>query len=111
MTFASPGWFWGFTLVPIIIALAFANERAREENLAKLVAARLRSRLASTVSIARRRSRLLFLLLGLAAVLVTLARPQWGFTMQETKRKGRDVPPRDRHVAARCWPTILSRTA
>jgi Ca-activated chloride channel family protein len=91
MTFATPAWFWGLTMVPIFVALAFANERAREENLAKLVAARLRPRLAATVSLARRRVRLLFLLLGFAAVLIALARPQWGFTMQERKRKGRDI--------------------
>jgi Ca-activated chloride channel homolog len=91
MTFATPAWFWGFVVMPLFIALAFANERAREENLEKLVAARLRPRLAATVSLARRRLRFLFLILGLAAVLITLARPQWGFTMQETKRKGRDI--------------------
>jgi Ca-activated chloride channel homolog len=91
MTFASPAWFWGFAIVPIFIALAFANERAREENLARIVAARLRPRLASTVSLGRRRFRFFFLLAGFAAVLTTLARPQWGFTMLESKRKGRDL--------------------
>lgn len=91
MTFAGPAWFWGLTALPIFIAFAFANERAREEDLEKLVAARLRPRLASTVSLARRRLRFLFLLLGYAAVLTALARPQWGFKMMEAKRKGRDI--------------------
>ena len=91
MIFAAPDWLWGLTVVPLFVALAFANERTREEKLAKLVAARLRPRLAATVSLGRRRLRLFFLLLGFVAILVTLARPQWGFTMQETKRKGRDV--------------------
>ena len=78
MTFASPAWFWGMIVLPIFIALAFANERVREENLAKLVAARLQARLASTVSIARRRVRLLFLLLGLAAVIYVNASKTMG---------------------------------
>lgn len=91
MIVAAPAWFWGLALVPFFVALAFANERAREENLSKLVAARLRPRLAANVSIARRRLRFLFLLFGFAAVLIALARPQWGFTMIEAKRKGRDV--------------------
>jgi Ca-activated chloride channel homolog len=91
MTFAAPAWFWGMLAVPFFIALAFANERAREEKLGKLVAARLRPRLADTVSLARRRLRFLFLLLGFTATVAALARPQWGFSMLEVKRKGRDV--------------------
>ena len=45
VTFAVPAWFWGFAVLPFFIALAFANERAREMKLDQLVAARLRPRL------------------------------------------------------------------
>ena len=91
MTFAVPQWLWAFTLFPMLLALAAASERRRAELIAKLVAARLAPRLAGTVSLAKRRMRFLLALLGLAGVILALARPQWGFTFEEAKRKGRDV--------------------
>lgn len=91
MTFAAPIWFWSFVTFPFLIALGFANERRRENQLALIVASRLMPRLAGTVSLARRRLIFFFTLLGLAGLIVTLARPQWGFTWEQSKRKGRDV--------------------
>lgn len=91
MTFAAPVWLWAFAVVPLLIALVFAGERRRSELIGKLVAARLQPRLAGTVSVAKRRLRFLFTLLGLAGGILALARPQWGFTWEEAKRKGRDV--------------------
>jgi Ca-activated chloride channel family protein len=91
MTFAAPPWFWGFAIFPFLIARAAASERRRAELLQKVVATRLAPRLAGTVSVAKRRLRFTFLLLSLAFVLVTMARPQWGFTWEQARRKGRDV--------------------
>jgi Ca-activated chloride channel family protein len=91
MTFAVPQWLWAFALFPVLLALAVASERRRAELIAKLVAARLAPKLAGTVSLAKRRVRLLLALLGLAGAILALARPQWGFTFEEAKRKGRDV--------------------
>ncbi len=91
MTFAAPGWFWAFAVMPLLVGLLFASERRRVELIGKLVAARLQPRLAGNVSVGKRRVRFLFALLGLAGAIVALARPQWGFTWEEAKRKGRDV--------------------
>lgn len=91
MTFAAPGWLWAFAVFPLLIALVFASERRRAELIAKIVAARLQPRLAGSVSVAKRRARFLCALLGLAGAILALARPQWGFTWEEAKRKGRDV--------------------
>ena len=55
------------------------------------MAARLLDRLAGTVSLGRRRLRFALLLLGLAALIVSLAQPRYGYTWQESKRKGRDI--------------------
>jgi len=91
VTFAAPLWFWSFAVFPFLIALAAASERRRTELLNRIVAARLAPKLAGTVSLAKRRLRFAFLLLALAGVIVTLARPQWGFTWEQAKRKGRDI--------------------
>jgi Ca-activated chloride channel family protein len=91
MTFAAPHWLWAFTFFPLLLALALAAERRRAELIAKLVATRLAPRLAGTASRAKRWLRFALLLLGLAAVVLALARPQWGFTWEQSKRKGRDV--------------------
>lgn len=91
LTFAAPIWFWAFALFPFFIAGAFAGARRRDQLLAKLVAARLAPRLAGTVSPAKRWLKLALILLALAGAIVALARPQWGFTWEESKRKGRDI--------------------
>ena len=91
MSFGAPGWFWALSALPVLIALFFANERRREGLLARLVATRLAPRLAGNISLGKRRLRFLLLLLGLAALIVALAQPRYGFTWEQTKRKGRDV--------------------
>lgn len=89
--FAAPVWLWALAALPVLVALLFASERRRAELLRKVVAARLQPRLAGNVSAAKRRVRFALALLGLAGALLALARPQWGFTFEEAKRKGRDV--------------------
>ena len=91
MTFAQPLWLWAFALLPLLVALFLQNERKRRGLVTKLVAARLLDRLAGTVSIAKRRWRFALVLLGMAGLIVSLAQPRYGFTWQESKRRGRDV--------------------
>ena len=91
MTFGQPLWFWAFAIFPIFAAFFARNERRREKLVRKLVAARLQDRLAGNVSVAKRRVRFLLLLLGLAGVILSLAQPRYGYTWQESKRRGRDV--------------------
>lgn len=91
MTFAEPLWFWAFALLPLLVLFFVMNERRREKLVRQLVAARLQDRLAGTVSVGRRRWRFVLLLLALAGLIVALARPQYGFTWEQSKRKGRDV--------------------
>jgi Ca-activated chloride channel homolog len=91
MTFGAPICLWAFAAFPVLIAIFFANEQRRKQLLTKLVAARLLPRLAGSVSVAKRRARFLLVLLGLAAAIVALAQPRYGFDWEQTKRKGRDV--------------------
>ncbi len=91
MTFAQPQWFWGLAVLPLLALLFLLNERRRARLLSQLVAVRLADRLAGSVSVWRRRARFLLLLLGIACAVVALAQPRYGFTWQETKRRGRDI--------------------
>lgn len=91
MSFGQPLWFWGFAFLPLLIVLYARNESRRSKLLKQLVAARLLDRLAGTVSLRMRRLRFALLLLGFAALLVSLAQPRYGYTWEESKRQGRDV--------------------
>ena len=103
MSFGQPLWFFAFALLPALAALFFRNERRRGALLRQLVAARLRDRLAGSVSEGKRRWRFGILLLGLACVILSLAQPRLGSTWEESRRKGRDVL-----IAIDCSRSMLS---
>ena len=91
MSFGHPIWLWGLLVLP---ALAFFFARAEQhgaEKLRRFVAARLLPQLAGTVNRPRRIVRFILLLLVLALVIVSLARPPWGYAFDEVKRKGLDL--------------------
>ena len=91
MSFGQPIWLWGLLVLP---ALAFFFARAEQvgtERLRRFVAARLLPQLAGTVNRTRRIMRFILLLLVLALVIVSLARPRWGYAFDEVKRKGLDL--------------------
>lgn len=89
--FAQPMWFWSLAVVPLLVALFFNAERRRRVALDRLLAVRLQPRLAGSVSPAKRRWGFALFLLGIALTFLALARPQWGFTWQERKQRGRDI--------------------
>ena len=91
LTFGNPQWLWGLVLLPVLACVyLWAHYRSRTL-IAKIVAPRLRSQLAGSVSVPRRVLRALLLLLALAGVILALAQPRYGFIEKETKQKGRDV--------------------
>jgi len=91
MTFGNPIWLWAL-LVPPVLAFFFARAEQRGvEKLRLFVAARLLPELAGTVNRGRRIFRFVLLLLVLGLVLVSLARPRWGYAYDEVKRKGLDL--------------------
>jgi Ca-activated chloride channel family protein len=78
-------------LLPLLLVLYLRHESRRRKLLGQLVGARLFDRLAGTVSLRRRRLRLALLLLGIAALITSLAEPRYGYTWEENKRQGLDV--------------------
>jgi Ca-activated chloride channel homolog len=91
LTFSEPTWFFALTIVPIIAALYFWSQRRSDALLSKVVAPRLRSQLAGTVSKGRRTVKSAVILAVFGLIAVALARPQMGFIQREVKQRGRDV--------------------
>ncbi len=91
MTFGNPVWLWALLLLPLLAFFFARAEQRGAEKLQLFVAARLLPQLAGTVNRGRRILRFILLLLVLALVLVSLARPRWGYTYDEVKRKGLDL--------------------
>ena len=91
MSFGAAEWFWGFLLLPVLVAIFFRNEVRREVLLRKLVAARLLANLAASTSTPRRRWKFGLALLGLVCVIAALTQPRVGYQIEETHRKGLDL--------------------
>lgn len=77
--------------LPLLAAIFVHAERKSTERLRDFVSARLLPRLAGTVNHFRRGLRFGLQLLALGLALVALAQPRWGYTFEETKRKGLDL--------------------
>src|SRR5205823_13434492 len=88
MSFGAPEWLWGLLLVPLLVALFARAERLGHRRLQEFVSARLLPQLAGTVNRPRRITRFALQLLGFSLVLVSLAQPRWGDTLQDVNRKG-----------------------
>jgi Ca-activated chloride channel family protein len=91
MTFGSPLWLWALLLLPLLAFFFARAEQRGAEKLQLFVAARLLPQLAGTVNRARRTFRFILLLLVLGLVIISLARPRWGYAYDEVKRKGLDL--------------------
>ncbi len=91
MSFGQPIWLWGLLALPVLAFFFARAEQRGAEKLRLFVAARLLPQLAGTVNRARRIFRFVLLLLVLALVLASLARPRWGYAYDEVKRKGLDL--------------------
>ncbi len=90
-SFAQPLWLWLLALLPFLVVLFFVCERWRAAALGRLIAARLQTRLAGSVSATKRRVSFALLLAGLAMCVVALARPRWGFAFEQVTARGRDI--------------------
>jgi len=91
LSWGQPLWLWGLAVIPLGILLFVWAERRRADSLRRLVAARLQSTLAGSVSAVKRRLQFGLLLGALAGFVIALAAPRLGYTFEEAKRKGRDV--------------------
>lgn len=91
MNFGAPHWLWLLLGIPLLALLFVQAERGAALRLAQFVSPRLLPALVATVDRFRRGMRFAFVLLGLVCAIVALARPQWGYTFADVKRKGLDL--------------------
>jgi Ca-activated chloride channel family protein len=89
--FGAPNWFWGLVLIPLLGFLFVRAEKRAAGRLRAFVSERLLPNLARTVDRRRRAFRFALTLLGVGLAIVTLAKPRWGYTYQDVKRKGLDL--------------------
>ena len=91
MNFGAPEWFWALLAIPIAILLFARAEKRAALRLREFVSERLLPNLARTVDRRRRKLRFGLTLLGVALAISALAKPQWGYTYEDVKRKGLDL--------------------
>ncbi len=91
VAFAQPAALWLLLLIPLLVGIRFLGTSHARKSLTRIASPRLLDQLVSWH--ARRRSAAAFAceLLGIALMIVALARPQWGFTEVESGGSGRSL--------------------
>jgi len=92
MRFEHPQILWLLLVLPAALAALFwfAN-RQKQKLLAQFISARLLPVLTTGISPARQKLRFAFLILAVAFLIITLARPQYGFDLEEVQQNGLDI--------------------
>ena len=92
VTFAHPRTLWLLALlVPALILFLVWSWRRKQALIARFIHSRLVEQLLVGVSPARQKFRLGLLVLAVILLVLTLARPQWGFRWEEAKQRGLDI--------------------
>lgn len=92
MTFAYPIIFIvALALIPLMLLWIFRVERGKQRQLGKFLAPSLVPQLTESVSTRKKQLKAVLLAIGIALVVIAVARPQYGYVWQEVKSKGIDV--------------------
>lgn len=92
MRFAEPQWLWGLAALPALGLVAWAAVAARRQALRRFAGGEeFVPRFDGEVSRHRRVVKALLTAAGLAALILALARPQWGERISEVTLRGSDV--------------------
>jgi Ca-activated chloride channel family protein len=91
MSFGEPVFLWFLFALPLATALVAYEQRRRRKRLGQLVAGRLLPDLTDPVAAPRMLIKRILFLGSLAAILLALARPQFGFVEQNFEQHGRDI--------------------
>jgi len=89
--FANPDYLYLLLLLPVLAALFVINEFRRRKSLKKLGESVLIERLMPEMSGVRPVVKFIFLLTGVSAFIMMLARPQFGSKLEEVKKQGVEV--------------------
>jgi len=92
MNFAHGHVLWLLAIIPpLLIVFFWWAWRERQRLMTQFIQARLLPGLISGLSPARQKLRFALITVAVTLLLVALARPQWGFTWEESKQKGLDI--------------------
>lgn len=91
MTFARPLFLYGLLLLPFLLLFFLWTERRRKSALLRLGQEALMDRLSASVNVRGRRWQALLWALGFSLLLLGLARPQWGSTVERVTQEGVQV--------------------
>lgn len=92
MNFAYGHVLWSLlVIVPALVLFFWWAWRERQRLMTQFIQARLLPGLISGVSPTRQKVRFILITIAFAFLLIALARPQWGFTWEESKQKGLDI--------------------
>jgi Ca-activated chloride channel homolog len=91
MNFANPLWLWSLVLIIPLIGLLIWSWRVKQRLLTQFVSPRLLESLTSGVSKQRQKIRMALFVLAVAFALFSLARPRFGYTLEELKQSGLDI--------------------
>lgn len=92
MRFENSNLLWFVLAVPPVLAVFFWwGERVKQKLLTQFVEARLLSSLTVGISMARRKWRYALVLMAVALLIVTIARPQYGYDKEEVQQSGLDI--------------------
>ena len=91
MRFAEPNFLWALFTLPLFLLLFVYAYRRRKKIASKFASISMLPKIATSLSPWRRATKTGLLLLGIAFLIVALARPQWGRQMEHIERKGLDI--------------------
>ena len=92
MTFAYPIIFiLALAMIPLMLLWAFRVERGKKIKLGMFLAPSLIKDLTASVSSRKKQLKAVLLAMGIALIVIAVARPQYGYIWQEVKSKGIDV--------------------
>ncbi len=92
MTFANPQVLWLLLVFPpAMVAFFWWSARQRRQLMGQFIQDRLLSGLTVGLSTGRRKLRLAALVLAVVCLILTLARPQWGFEWEKAQLRGLDI--------------------
>jgi Ca-activated chloride channel family protein len=77
-------------LLPLTVLLIW-SWRVRQKLLTQFISSRLLGSLTSGVSRERQKIRLILFVVSVALLLVALARPRWGFSLEDARQRGLDI--------------------
>lgn len=91
MNWASPNYFWMMWLLPIVLAALFYGQRQRARAASRFLDDKMSVQLAPGSYRGRFWLKTVLLVTSLAAMIIAIARPQYGFYFEDVTARGADV--------------------